>query len=445
MSYYYCVRYSFPCQAPLASVKQLIKRYRYLLMFITNHNFPLAADLEDEVANANVSALDRLRMNTIIYDVNSPPTEKGKPSNITLAINVAYLDIDELSGKVTIHCWLNIHWRDDRRGWQPKDYDNITTLTVPSDSVWKPQITHFNGADDATFTVDTPLQFRDNGYVMWNPPAVYTAYCNLNMRSWPYDKQTCKFNIGTWAQNHIDGALWVHPQTLNFMDFMRSSEWEIADWKTKNVDELLYEFVQFTFVLQRRSSMYTGVIYIPASCVLLLALSCFWLPPQMGEKIMLNGILIVLVAAFLMYFSQLLPVLAGNTPLIIIFYGYCLLLLSLGTIIEVVVLYLATAEHKRRVPELLKRWLHGKLGDLLLLSNFINEAEPQASQSNGRAKELEENPYEDIRTPLDINPTETPSTRALQFDWLLLATAVDRISFCIFTLTYLLLILLYVL
>lgn len=70
------------------------------------------------------------------------------------------------------------------------------------------------------------------------------------------------------------------------------------------------------FTAKRRSTMYTAVIYTPASCIVILALASFWLPPQMGEKILLNGGLIVLISAFLMYFAQLLPVLAENTPMI---------------------------------------------------------------------------------------------------------------------------------
>jgi len=73
----------------------------------------------------------------------------------------------------------------------------------------------------------------------------------------------------------------------------------------------------FIYSAQRLSSMYTAVIYTPASCVVILALSAFWLPPHMGgEKIMINGLLIIVIAAFLMYFAQLLPVLSNNTPLV---------------------------------------------------------------------------------------------------------------------------------
>lgn len=99
------------------------------------------------------------------------------------------------------------------------------------------------------------------------------------------------------------------------------------------------------------------------------------------------------------------------------FYSTCLLLLSLSMIIEVVVLYLATAQHKRRLPDFLKRLLNGNLGTWLHLSYFSNENESRsAGNGNGIVKELDEHIYDnddDHINPLDINSSEMPSTRAL--------------------------------
>lgn len=114
--------------------------------------------------------------------------------------------------------------------------------------------------------------------------------------------------------------------------------------------------------------------------------------------------------------------------------------------VEVIVLYLSTAQHKRRVPSYLKSLLNGRLGTFLLLSNFTTDHEQNSVQGNGRAKELEENIYdndEEITSPVHINPPEMPTARAVQFDWVLLATAVDRIFFLGFSVTYIVLAIVY--
>ncbi|XP_030565430.1 neuronal acetylcholine receptor subunit alpha-2 [Drosophila novamexicana] len=426
-----------------------------LLVFLLV-SVPSASSQKDDAEGsgskaANISALDRLQMNLFInYDVNAEPTMQGRPTNISLGLSVNYIDIDELNGKITLHCWLSVRWQDDDRSWNILQYDNITKLHIPDHKVWKPQITLFNAAaDEVNYLVSTQVILSNDGSFLWVPPAVYTAYCNLNMINWPYDEQTCKLKIGTWSLSHLQAEYNAHNKNaLDYEELVQSTEWQIVSGWTQFVHQDYYSYVEFIFTAQRRSSMYTAVIYTPATCIVLLALATFWLPPQMGEKIMLNGILILLIAGFLMYFAQLLPVLAGNTPLVVVFYSASLLLLSISTVIEVVVLYLATAQHKRRVPDFVKRLLHGKLGNWLLLSQFINVTElPASQQGNGIAKELDEHVYDNaddlMTSPLDINPSEAPSARALQFDWVLLATAVDRLCFIGFSLVYIVLAIVY--
>ncbi|KAH8266508.1 hypothetical protein KR044_009290, partial [Drosophila immigrans] len=399
-----------------------------------------ADDAVDDKAS-NISTIERLQLNIFInYDEHTQPTVGGQPTNISLSLSVNYIDIDELNGKITLHCWLNARWKDESHTWNPLEYDNITQVHMAGHKLWKPQITLFNSAvEEGNFLVSTQLILSNNGSILWVTPAVYTAYCSLNMRKWPYDEQTCKLKIGTWSLNHIDAAYNKESHELNYENVVESTEWEILSGTTQFVHKDFYNYIEFTLRVKRRSSMYTAVIYTPAICIVILALSTFWLPPQMGEKILLNGILIVLISAFLMYFAQLLPVLAENTPLIVVFYSASLLLLSISMIIEVVVLYLATAQHKRRLPDFLKSLLNGKLGTWLFLSYFSNESEStNAANGNSIIKELDEHVYENDDgpiNPLDIN-SEIPSTRALQYDWVLLATAVDRVCFLGFGVVY---------
>ncbi|KAH8412277.1 hypothetical protein KR009_000982, partial [Drosophila setifemur] len=394
---------------------------------------------DTDPGNSNVKAEDRLHAGLFLnYDSDIQPQFEGKPTPVRMGISVSYIDIDEMNGKLTTHVWLNIHWKDEMRTWKPSEYENISEIHLKIGEVWRPSITLFN-SDDGGFPSDTPAILRHDGEFRWVPPAVYSAFCNLNMLNWPHDQQTCTLKIGSWGLQHIEAENFTGKATsLDWDELVQSTEWEIVGSNVKFVSQDFYGYMEYTITAQRRSSMYTSIIYTPASCIVILALSAFWLPPHMGgEKIMINGLLIIVIAAFLMYFAQLLPVLANRTPLVVIFYSTSLLLLSISTIIEVVVLYLATAKHKKRIPEVLKKLLHGKLGTWLLLSHFTINGEPQAEKT----KEMNEHLYdngneEDVTNPLDINPTEVPPSRAIQYDWALLATAVDRVFFVLYGLTF---------
>lgn len=122
-------------------------------------------------------------------------------------------------------------------------------------------------------------------------------------------------------------------------------------------------------------------------------------------------------------------------------------MLSLSTIISVIVLYLSTANHKKRVPEFLKNLLNGILGQILLLSQFTLEAEPQSLLNNG-TKELGEHVYDspdqsETPDPTHVNPSHSSTSRSTQFDWILLATAFDRICFLIYCVLFMILAIVY--
>ncbi|XP_052837960.1 neuronal acetylcholine receptor subunit alpha-5 [Drosophila gunungcola] len=408
------------------------------ILFLFSASVP-GATSDPDPRNDNVKAPDRLHAGLFLnYDSDVQPQFQGAPTNVSLGMVINYIDIDEMNGKLTTHCWLNIRWRDEQRVWQPSEYDNIKEITLKASEVWTPQITLFNG-DEGGLLADTQVILSHDGQFRRMPPALYTAYCNLNMLNWPHDRQTCNLKIGSWGlKNIMPDNTTTKGKSLDYDDQVQSPEWQIVDSRAKFVSQDYYGYMEYTLTAERRSSMYTAVIYTPASCIVILALSAFWLPPHMGgEKIMINGLLIIVIAAFLMYFAQLLPVLSNKTPLVVIFYSTTLLFLSFSTIIEVMVLYLATAKHKRSVPEVLKKLLHGKLGTWLLLSQFSTTGEPQEEQTKEMGEHLYENPDEDdAANPLGINPSGMPSYKAIQFDWALLATAVDRIFFVAFSLAF---------
>jgi hypothetical protein len=54
----------------------------------------------------------------------------------------------------------------------------------------------------------------------------------------------------------------------------------------------------------------------PAIVIVFMTLVSFWLPPQAGEKLLLNGVAVVVICILLVYFSKLLPGFAATPPLI---------------------------------------------------------------------------------------------------------------------------------
>lgn len=77
-----------------------------------------------------------------------------------------------------------------------------------------------------------------------------------------------------------------------------------------------YVDVQFNFTLKRQADMLKIVTITPLVSVIFATLVSFWLPSHSGEKIVLNGINVIVLTMLLKYFINLFPAVATNTPII---------------------------------------------------------------------------------------------------------------------------------
>ena len=76
-------------------------------------------------------------------------------------------------------------------------------LFFRADELWKPDILLYNNADSANVKHygDTHCLVDQNGKVLWVPPGHFKAYCKLQLKSWPFDTQTCQLKFGSWTSH----------------------------------------------------------------------------------------------------------------------------------------------------------------------------------------------------------------------------------------------------
>ncbi|KAI4462745.1 neurotransmitter gated ion channel [Holotrichia oblita] len=105
-------------------------------------------------------------------------------------------------------------------------------------------------------------------------------------------------------------------------EIIKSTEWIIGETSIKHVTKIYdcckepYPSITITVNLIRRSPSYKALIITPAFVIIGLILSSFWLPPQAGEKLILNGCTAIIVTIFLLYFTQKIPAMGSHTPLV---------------------------------------------------------------------------------------------------------------------------------
>ena len=57
----------------------------------------------------------------------------------------------------------------------------------------------FSGDGDYQIKLRTKATISYNGKVRWEPPAIYKAYCDIDVAYFPFDEQHCSLKFGTWS------------------------------------------------------------------------------------------------------------------------------------------------------------------------------------------------------------------------------------------------------
>ena len=143
--------------------------------------------------------------------------------------------------------------------------------------------------------------------------------CRLDLRYFPYDKQTCTFSFGsfTYWTDVIKLVPSVSLETTHYYnqrmnDFKitkldaNAHEWEEYQWEWASAD--------YSVDLERISSAYSVKLVLPAVVTGFLVLLTFLLPPSSQEKITLAGLILLCHVLQLLYLQDLVPA-SGNTML----------------------------------------------------------------------------------------------------------------------------------
>uniref|UniRef100_A0A182VMD7 Neurotransmitter-gated ion-channel ligand-binding domain-containing protein n=1 Tax=Anopheles merus TaxID=30066 RepID=A0A182VMD7_ANOME len=110
------------------------------------------------------------------------------------------IDLNLKDQILTTNIWLEHEWQDHKFKWDPAEYGGVTELYVPSEHIWLPDIVLYNNADgEYVVTTLTKAILHYTGKVIWTPPAIFKSSCEIDVRYFPFDQQTCFMKFGSWT------------------------------------------------------------------------------------------------------------------------------------------------------------------------------------------------------------------------------------------------------
>ncbi|KAJ8779141.1 hypothetical protein J1605_012992 [Eschrichtius robustus] len=283
---------------------------------------------------------------------------------VHFGLSIAQLiDVDEKNQMMTTNVWVKQEWHDYKLRWDPADYENVTSIRIPSELIWRPDIVLYNNADgDFAVTHLTKAHLFHDGRVQWTPPAIYKSSCSIDVTFFPFDQQNCTMKFGSWTYDKAKIDLVSMHSRVDQLDFWESGEWVIVDavgtYNTRKYEccAEVYPDITYAFVIRRLPLFYTVNLIIPCLLISCLTVLVFYLPSECGEKITLCISVLLSLTVFLLLITEIIPSTSLVIPLIGEYLLFTMIFVTLSIIIAVFTLNVHhRSPHTHTMPAWVRR------------------------------------------------------------------------------------------
>ncbi|XP_045467869.1 acetylcholine receptor subunit alpha-like 1 [Harmonia axyridis] len=274
---------------------------------------------------------------------------------VKMGLKLAQLiDVNLKNQIMTTNVWVEQEWNDYKLKWNPEDYGGVETLHVPSEHIWLPDIVLYNNADgNYEVTIMTKAILHHTGKVIWNPPAIYKSFCEIDVEYFPFDEQTCFMKFGSWTYDGYMVDLRHLQQVqdsnkidvgIDLQDYYISVEWDIMrvpavrNEKFYSCCEEPYPDIIFNITLRRKTLFYTVNLIIPCVGISFLSILVFYLPSDSGEKVSLCISILLSLTVFFLLLVEIIPPTSITVPLLGKYLLFTMLLCTLSVVVTIVVL-----------------------------------------------------------------------------------------------------------
>ncbi|XP_051868651.1 neuronal acetylcholine receptor subunit alpha-4 isoform X2 [Pristis pectinata] len=269
---------------------------------------------------------------------------------VNFGLSIAQLiDVDEKNQMMTTNVWLKQEWFDYKLTWDPAEFDNVTSIRVPSEMIWIPDIVLYNK-------------------VQWVPPAIYKSSCSIDVTFFPFDQQNCRMKFGSWTHDKSKIDLRSMDRNVDLKDYWESGEWAIVNavgtYNTKKYDCCyeVYVDITYSFIIRRLPLFYTINLIIPCLLISCLTVLVFYLPSGCGEKITLCISVLLSLTVFLLLITEIIP----STSLVIPLIGeYLLFTMIFVTLSIVITVFVLNVHHRSPNTHKMPRWVRRVFLDLV--------------------------------------------------------------------------------
>ncbi|XP_005447677.1 neuronal acetylcholine receptor subunit alpha-5 [Oreochromis niloticus] len=300
------------------------------------------------------------------------------------------VDVDEKNQLMTTNVWMKQEWTDMKLRWNPDEYLGITSIRVPSDRIWLPDVVLYDNSDGRFEGTITKAVVKYNGTILWTPPANYKSACTIDVTFFPFDLQNCSMKFGSWTYDGSQVDIILEDFHVDKQDYFDNGEWEIVKATgsrgLRTDGSSSYPTITYFFIIRRLPLFYTLFLIIPCIGLSFLTILVFYLPSNGGEKISLCTSVLVSLTVFLLVIEEIIPSSSKAIPLIGEYLVFTMIFVTLSIIITVFAINIhhrSSSTHHSMAPWVRKIFLH-RLPKLLCMRSHVDR---YATAGVARARE----------------------------------------------------------
>ncbi|KAM7423780.1 hypothetical protein PAMA_000237 [Pampus argenteus] len=288
------------------------------------------------------------------------------------------VDVDEKNQLMTTNVWMKQEWIDMKLRWNPDDYLGITTIRIPSDRIWLPDVVLYDNSDGRFEGTVTKAVVKYDGTISWTPPANYKSACTIDVTFFPFDLQNCSMKFGSWTYDGSQVDIILEDFHVDKQDYFDNGEWEIVKATgsrgLRTDSSASYPTITYFFIIRRLPLFYTLFLIIPCIGLSFLTILVFYLPSNGGEKISLCTSVLVSLTVFLLVIEEIIPSSSKAIPLIGEYLVFTMIFVTLSIIITVFAINIhhrSSSTHHCMAPWVKRIFLH-RLPKLLCMRSHVD-------------------------------------------------------------------------
>ncbi|XP_056908479.1 5-hydroxytryptamine receptor 3A-like [Takifugu flavidus] len=282
-----------------------------------------------------------------LFFMTRPVKDYQQPTVVSVELLLyAILDVIEIAQTFVPYVWIDMRWQNQYIRWDPDDFCGIETVSLPTDVLWKPDLTIEEMTEKDKAPPSPHLIIHSDGLVRVQNDHMLVSTCRIQIHKFPFDHQTCNLSFKSVVHSVKEIQLVHSPCSSKTSDMtMRSQyEWLFVSMtvtnKTVDMFDLKQDMLIYTITMKRQSLLYIVNFLLPILFLLSLDIASFFISEREGEKLGFKVTVLLAVTVMQLLLNEILPSSSDQIPLIVVYCIGIFGLMMLSLLETILVMYL---------------------------------------------------------------------------------------------------------